>query len=1150
MYAKYLLFLLPIFLLGLVSQANAISKDNSYQQIILPNGTTSNYNLSQNSTAIKLETQEGSYIFTNQCVLYKYPKGLIGNQSPEFTDSYQALASNTANGTSGWNAVGVINNAACSIYSVSNNTSVWITGTKTVTGAGTFSVTYFKAPQHDLKITISATNNNPAWTNYHLGLRELLQGIQRNVTLGSTVYDLSQHNNTGLNRAFISANNAQLIQLDKRTSFTMGLGWNNVNSVTDIYHNNNPTLQIDYTYNTPILSPGNTITIDPSITKDTASLITSQAAGGSVTGSFTIANNSHKILVVDVGMNRAAGVGTISSVTFDGVSMSVVPGTAVASTTNRHAFYYLLDSSLSGHTGTKTVTATFSGSQDASSIAAWSLYNVDQVTGIQNGNKTNASTGDLYVDVTGSKTNSWILQGLSAPGTNTLSFSDVQDWSDGSVDIVRGQHRASATVGKNYLAVGTANQDFVTSGAEILSFENVPATPTITKVNTLNSTAINATFTKPTGTTWSWLNFTLSGGATTHINTTNTFVLLHNYTQGSKYTFSLIAANSTGKSSSSITKYNYTTNIAPTSPAISNILSTGARITVTNPSGNFSGYLIYQVQGSGSNYTLAGTSSNTTNHFDITGLSGNTKHTTKLSTRYAVGTNYTGTSTNSTTVTFYTVPGTPTGLTITQTRALLAHLVWAPAIDNGTISGTKIERSNNNGATWTVINANTGNTTSAYNDTVPNAGTFTYRVSTIKYGGTSLPSGTASRSIWNYFTVNAYQADGLTPVYGQAIQYNSTSSNNRFSLISGHAIIPGISQLNNFTIFNLLINFVVGKSYNYNATTNHNINMTTNDYTVDCPFTGTGPDVEVWTNGTNGHRISTFTTPTCFANSTIKWTTKFTANGNDINSYNTTVYVKVINATYGTVAPLKENQTKVTTVFTSPYIISNGVIVGTGLQTEVFNWSMNLTIAPGFIPVNFTVGHISVSGVNPITAPIKFTNSIVNASATSVAVTFPSTYTMAYQLTFGNEGKTETLTGLPVTSPSLGISQTVLTFKNPGNDFVTIKAYDVLSNTTASDILAQPNSNVPFVTQFKNFKNGLFGTSAMIGGINIIDLIVLIVAMIGLNRANEIVGAFMMVIIVGVAGFFQIVTFPTAMISAIALAVLITVVTMKKYQNS
>jgi hypothetical protein len=234
----------------------------------------------------------------------------------------------------------------------------------------------------------------------------------------------------------------------------------------------------------------------------------------------------------------------------------------------------------------------------------------------------------------------------------------------------------------------------------------------------------------------------------------------------------------------------------------------------------------------------------------------------------------------------------------------------------------------------------------------------------------------------------------------------------------------------------------------------------------------------------------------------------------------------------------------------NPYLVSAPVNVGVGSTpgTRTFYWSANLTLAPGFQPINFTVGHLSVSGVNHVTIPIIIVSTPLNSTITAVSVTYPTGYNMQYNAQFAQEGKSINYTnvkGFPDT-PTLGESTAVFDFKNPGQDTITFTAQDTISKNQARTILAGAPGAIPFVTQTKMLQTGQYGTHGQLGAIDLISLVVLVVAMIGLNRVNETVGAIIMVMVIGSAAFFGLIQWPIAITAGVALVILIIVTSTKK----
>ncbi|MDE2589568.1 MAG: fibronectin type III domain-containing protein, partial [Patescibacteria group bacterium] len=87
-------------------------------------------------------------------------------------------------------------------------------------------------------------------------------------------------------------------------------------------------------------------------------------------------------------------------------------------------------------------------------------------------------------------------------------------------------------------------------------------------------------------------------------------------------------------------------------------------------------------------------------------------------------------------------PLPPTNIAATSVSTSQINLSWtAPS---GTINGYKIERSQDNGNTWSTIVANTTTTATTYSDTGLLSNTYYYRISSLSIGGTSNPSTIAS----------------------------------------------------------------------------------------------------------------------------------------------------------------------------------------------------------------------------------------------------------------------------------------------------------------------------------------------------------------------------------------------------------------------
>lgn len=1157
--------ILTLVIVGIITASSLFINQNAYADIKLDptpfyyndSGTFVPYKLINTSNNATVIINSGSFVFDkNTCSISFYNKTSTSGSPVVGSDTYQVLASNTNNGTTNWKPVGIINNAACSTVITEHNGTISIVGTRSVLGGGSFTVNYTKSPFNPLKLTFSATNSNPAWTNYHLGIRELIQ-VPKIVTLGNTTYDLSQHNNTGLNRAYISSHRSQVISLANNIKYNMGLGWNNANSITDIWRNNQANLQIDYTYNTPILSPGNTISIDPNF--DTSNICRTDSA---TTCSVTVGNNPNRLLVavMHYGTTKATSYAPtavkIGSTSFTKLTDKEGDGSANGAYVS---VWYLVNPP----TGSQTVTVTWGASTPPySEIGLISFYNVKQSQPINPASFTtagNAASSSETISITPTISKSWIaavctsMEDCNTPsGTGVYtSFADLP----GTQIIASAQYNSAPTIGSSntFTWGGTA---LSTVGTAKIAFEiennKSPTIPVLTKVNTINSTAINATWASVPNAQWYQLNKTtpIGGTMTQYANTTSLFQVVTGLTPGTQYQFILAAGNSTGISLGSVTKYNYTFNVAPTVPTLSSITASQMHLGWTNPTGGANltgGFNIYKVTALGSNYTLLAQTSNSTNHYDPISLQGNREYTFKIATRYAVGTNYTGMSANSTLISGYTLPGTPTGLSASQLSPLIGHLSWTPVSDNGTLLGTKIEQSIDGGTTWTTKIANTGNASTTANVAESSSGNYKFRVSSIKYGGTSGPSNVASITIWNGLLITVVKADNSTLGSGNIYQSNATSLNNIFSASTGSVVIPSLFNSQNFTFKDSSTLFVTGKQYNVNATAPNTLRMITNDFYVDCASDGTGTDFEWFTNGTTNHIISSFSSPICYTNNTVKWKVDFKANGNSPTVDTSSIRIQVLNNTFG-MNPTKitANGTTITSSYAAPWIISNAFTVGSGNINEAIYFSANMALNPAYIPTNYTSGSLNVTGSNNNIQPIQISSNTVGSN-TVVTFTYPSTYTLGVTANMLLENKTASFSGLPRTVVDAAHVSSSITFKNAtSNDVIKIKAFDTKSNNNANYSLAMNSGSIPILTQIANFRNGTYGTHGQFGNIDLIVLIVLIFSMIGLNRVSETVGLIFNLVVIGGFSFYGILPFDKTIYAGIAMIALIIVGSTKK----
>ena len=147
------------------------------------------------------------------------------------------------------------------------------------------------------------------------------------------------------------------------------------------------------------------------------------------------------------------------------------------------------------------------------------------------------------------------------------------------------------------------------------------------------------------------------------------------------------------------------------------------------------------------------------------------------------------------------VPTPPTNLAANAVSNSQIDLSWtAPSGGTGDllVTGYKIERSLDNGNTWSTIASNTGSTATTYSDTgLSTDTTYTYRVSAINLIGASAPSSTASATTQNNPTATAPDSPtGLVASAGDAqvsLSWN-VPSNDGGAAITGYNVYRGTTS--------------------------------------------------------------------------------------------------------------------------------------------------------------------------------------------------------------------------------------------------------------------------------------------------------------------------------------------------------------------
>ncbi len=219
--------------------------------------------------------------------------------------------------------------------------------------------------------------------------------------------------------------------------------------------------------------------------------------------------------------------------------------------------------------------------------------------------------------------------------------------------------------------------------------------------------------------------------------------------------------------------------------------------TAPNNNGNspITGYKIYRSTSSGTE-TLLTTSGNFTSYND-TGVTTGITYFYKVTSVNSAGES---SQSNEASVTTHQVSSAPQNLSAGTVSSSQINLSWtAPSNNDGsTITSYKIERSTDNGSTWSTIVVNTGSTGTTYSDTgLSSNTTYTYRVSAISSDGTSNPSNTASATT-NASTTNGIVLNGIQSTSG------TVSSSNQITLANFNAgtgnnrlLVVGVETNNN-----------------------------------------------------------------------------------------------------------------------------------------------------------------------------------------------------------------------------------------------------------------------------------------------------------------------------------------------------------------
>ena len=367
-----------------------------------------------------------------------------------------------------------------------------------------------------------------------------------------------------------------------------------------------------------------------------------------------------------------------------------------------------------------------------------------------------AFTGEIQISTDGGAT--WTTEVASHPAAST-QYQDT-----GLTNGVTYDYRINATN-----ALGTSAWSNV-AGAKA---GNVPDAPPGLSATTISSTEIDVQWLVPSDNGYAITQYNLERSVdqitwTVIANQPGVTFSDTGLTQSTTYYYRVSAQNALGTSQYSTTASGQTFGVPgiPTALTITPISTSQLDLSWTAPPMNgypFVSYTIEQSTDGGTTWNTLTTVTQTT--YSHTGLTANTDHLYRV-----FATNSFGSGSPSVQALAPTLPEPPAAVTVTVVSDTELDVTWnTPTGSPPATVGFKLERSDDQGATWTVVVANTGNTNQLYQDTGLTPLTeYFYRVSTINASGTSVVSPSGSNT--TYGPPDAPTSLTATPLPGAQIK--------------------------------------------------------------------------------------------------------------------------------------------------------------------------------------------------------------------------------------------------------------------------------------------------------------------------------------------------------------------------------------------
>lgn len=228
------------------------------------------------------------------------------------------------------------------------------------------------------------------------------------------------------------------------------------------------------------------------ITVDASTSAHSFSAGATHNLSVTIANQSNRLLIVDL---ECDGGATISSVTYNGVSMTLIDSQAAPASGNIVRSYRLIAPTV----GTANVTVTTSGGSIPSfglAIMATSYYNVDQTTPVEATDKSSTSGGGTFSHSISTLTAGALVHAAYAfnqtSGTSTITFDSVSGLNAINIASSFGAAKARSPVSETVQSVTVDNTHSASVNRAVLLLAIKPSEAQSPRVQKASATAATA----------------------------------------------------------------------------------------------------------------------------------------------------------------------------------------------------------------------------------------------------------------------------------------------------------------------------------------------------------------------------------------------------------------------------------------------------------------------------------------------------------------------------------------------------------------------------------------------------------------------------------------------------------------------------------